>query len=96
MQDNAPPHRAILTKDFLADADIPIVSWPAVSSDLNPIENVWADLRDALKQHPLPYQPTSTNAILNGIDAYPYVCLFNEKTNALNYCCKWWPHLISN
>ena len=44
MQDNAPPHRAIITKDFLADANIPILPWPAVSPDLNPIENVWAAL----------------------------------------------------
>ena len=40
MQDNAPPHRAILSKDFLADADIPLLTWPAVSPDLNPIGNV--------------------------------------------------------
>ena len=35
MQDNASPHRAIITKDFLADANISILPWPAVSPDLN-------------------------------------------------------------
>ena len=77
MQDNAPPHRAILTKDYLAEADIPLLSWPAVSPDLNPIENVWAALRDALKHHPLPLNSDELFALLtrvwDGIDVYPYV-----------------------
>ena len=32
----------LLSKDFVAAADIPLFSWPAVSLDLNPIKNVWA------------------------------------------------------
>ena len=59
LQDNVQLNWAILTKDFLADADIPLLSWPAVSPDLNPKENVWAALMYELKQHQLP--PTVTN-----------------------------------
>ena len=66
-----PHHRSILTKDSLADADIQLLSWPAVSPDLNPIENSWEVLRDALKQHPLP--PTVTNFLhpVNGMVLMP-------------------------
>ena len=56
-------------------ADIPLLSWAALSPDLNPNENVWAALRGALKQ-PLPPNSDELFALLliwDGIDAYPYV-----------------------
>ena len=44
---------------------------------LNLIENVWAPLRDRLKQHPLPPNSDQLFALLStiwdGIDAYQYV-----------------------
>lgn len=40
--DNAAVHTAKLTKTFLAERNIPQLDWPAISPDLNPIENVWA------------------------------------------------------
>jgi hypothetical protein len=50
LQDNAPCHNSRLTKKWLQDHDVQLMSWPANSPDLNPIENLWGMLKQKLRK----------------------------------------------
>lgn len=57
--DNARPHIAKHTKEFL-DANVPeVLSWPSGSPDLSPIENLWGKL----KQQVYSRNPKDTNQL---------------------------------
>lgn len=49
--DNAPIHTAGVTRQWLFEHDIAIYPWPAVSPDMNPIENVWARMETILQRN---------------------------------------------
>ena len=48
--DNDPKHTSKLTKDFLEELNIKVLSWPAQSPDLNPIEMMWNHLKKTLRE----------------------------------------------
>jgi transposase len=59
--DNDPKHTAKSTKEWLDDHGINVLSWPAQSPDLNPIEHVWNEVDRRLRNHPT--KPTSKESL---------------------------------
>ncbi|ROL55109.1 Transposable element Tcb2 transposase [Anabarilius grahami] len=55
--DNARPHVARICTQFLEAENIPVLSWPAYSLDMSPIEHVW----DALDRRIRPRVPVPAN-----------------------------------
>ena len=73
MDDNARAHRARITDQYLEQATIVRMEWPARSADLNPIEHAWDMLKTAVSSRPV--QPASvqelTQALLEEWDQIP-------------------------
>ena len=57
MDNNVRPHRANVTNQYLEDATIVRMDWPARSFDMNPNKHAWDMLQKAISARPI--QPTT-------------------------------------
>ena len=60
-QDNDPNHTKKQAKKWFEEKKVNIMEWQAQSADLNPIENLWADVKIAVAAT----KPTSNQALWN-------------------------------
>ena len=64
-QDNAPCHKARSVTEFLHQHGVRVMEWPAQSPDLNPIENLWQQMKVTVGKH----SPRSMDELFENIEA---------------------------
>lgn len=86
MQDNDPKHTSLLARSFYTDEDINWWKTPAESPDLNPIENLWHELKEHLRSK---VKPRTKDELVQGIRAF-------WQTVDATKCLRYNIHILSN
>ena len=83
MQDNDPKHTSHHAQEFIAEKGINWWKTPAESPDLNPIENLWHEMKEFIRRE---VKPTTKQELMDGIVRF-------WKTVTVEKCNKYINHL---
>ena len=64
--DNPWPHVSQICRDYLANENIEVIPWPALPSDMAPIEHLWDCLDRRVRQRR--HQPQTLNELRNALN----------------------------
>ena len=64
MQDNDPKHTSLRAREFLHESCVNWWPTPAESPDLNPIENLWHEMKEYVRRE---VKPTSKDELVAGV-----------------------------
>ena len=98
MHDNARPHSAAITRQFLATSNVNVLDWPANSPDLKLIEQVWDELGHRIRRnhaiHTINDLAAALQAEWSNLPA-PFIQRYvNRMPHHSVHCTKWWTHEI--
>lgn len=83
MQDNDPKHTSRVAKEYFAKSNITWWRTPPESPDMNPIENLWHELKEYIRRE---VKPTTKTELVNGITEF--WCTIDQRK-----CCRYIRHL---
>ena len=91
MQDNDPKHTSRAAQYFYSTSGINWWRTPAESPDLNPIENLWHELKEYIRRE---VKPTTKLELVNGINAFWSTVDENKCFHYINHLRKVIPKVI--
>ena len=91
MADNDPKHTSGAAQEFLDEMDVFWLRTLAESPNLNPIENLWHELKEFLRRE---VKPTTKQDLIDGIQEFWKTVDFAKCRKYIRHLCKVIPKVV--